>query len=612
MVTSIFKSLSLIIFAVLLPLTAWVTYSVSYQYLVGKELTSVRSQLGLFASDLEAEIEKYSFLPRVLSRNQKFKDLLSKHDASQNMLSNINRDLAYINTVSNTEVVYLMRLDGTTVAASNWDAEDSFVGENFTFRPYFQNAIAGREGRYFALGTTSGRRGYYFSAPVQTNANKPPIGIVVVKVNIDKLEQSWQDYAMTFLVTDTNGVVFSSNNPKWRFRTLHPLSKDALLDIRNNQQYPVDILKQTTLVPSKSYPGLLSIDLSDRLEQFLSAQQAIPTLNWNVYALKPASGLKKAALGYAAFAALLAVLSWGLVYLSSLRRYNLREKLELKQRSERQLKEAHDKLEQRVVQRTHALSESNKILKQEITDRRFAEDELRRTQKELIHAAKLATLGQLASGITHELNQPLAAINNYAENAQKFLSQNNSEQTRSNLFEILKLSERMSDITTQLKTYSYKTDDQIGATDLNKCIHNALAIIKSRIKASKTSVSFELLSDAQVYANDIRLEQVFINLFGNALDAMQDSDHRLIKLKQTAKEGWISTRVIDSGPGIEKSQLPHIFDAFFTTKTVGVGLGLGLSISSEIIQNLGGRLRASNHASGGAQFEILLRSTTET
>jgi len=606
MTLTAYKRLSYIFFAGLLPLITWLTYSFSYQYLVDKELASVGGQLRLFASDLEAEIEKYSFLPRVLSRNQKFKDLLSRDNVTETVISDNNRDLSYINSVSKTEVIYLMRPDGTTIAASNWDADDSFIGGNFRFRPYFKNAIAGREGRYFALGTTSGRRGYYFSAPVQTQISEPAVGVVVVKVNIDKLEESWQDYAMTFLVTDNNGVVFSSNNPQWRFRTLHPLSETALLDIRNNQQYPEDILKQTTLRESKSYPGLLSIGLNDKPEPFLSAQKAVSALNWNVYALKSASGLHRAALGYAALAALLAGLSWGLIYLSSLRRFNLREKFELKQQSERQLKEAHDKLEQRVVQRTQALSESNEILEQEITDRRFAESELRRTQKELIHTAKLATLGQLASGITHELNQPLAAIYNYAENAQQFLSHNNLEQTNTNLVEILKLSERMSDLTTQLKTFAHKTDDQIGITDLNKCIHNALTIIKSRLNASNTRVTLNLLSGIQVNANDIRLEQVFINLFSNAMDAMQDSEHRLITLEQTVEGEWINTRVIDSGPGIEQSRLPHIFDAFFTTKRVGVGLGLGLSISSEIIQNLGGKLRASNPASGGAQFEVLI------
>ncbi len=604
---SLYKRFSYLVILGLLPLIAWITYSLSYRYLLEKDLSAVAGQLSFFASDLEAEIEKFSFLPRVLSRNQKLKHLLSQDGVSATLISDVNQDLNYINAVSNTEVIYLMRPEGTTIAASNWDAEDSFVGGNFVFRPYFKNAIAGQEGRYFALGTTSLRRGYYFSAPVSGNLTSPPLGVIVVKVNIDKLEETWQEYAMTFLVTDNNGVVFSSNSPDWRFRTLHPLSEDALLDISSNQQYPVDILKQTTLTPDKSYPGLLSIVLNGKSEQYLSSQQSISALNWNVYALRPASGLTKAALGYTALASLLALLSWGLIHLSSLRRFNLREKFELKQRSERQLKEAHDKLEQRVVQRTQALSENNQILKQEISDRRFAENELRRTQKELIHAAKLATLGQLASGITHELNQPLAAISNYAENAQQFLSKKNVEQTNTNLMEILKLSERMSNITTQLKTFSHKTDDQIGITDINKCIHNALAIIKSRLKASNTSVTLNLLSNAQVFANDIRLEQVLINLFSNAMDAMQESGNPLITLEQKNEDGWITTRVIDSGPGIDETQLPHIFDAFFTTKSVGVGLGLGLSISSEIIQNLGGQLRASNHASGGAQFEFKLK-----
>jgi len=314
------KRVSFLLVLVLLPLTAWITYSLSYQYLLEKDLTSAQGQLGLFASDLEAEIEKFSFLPRVLSRNQKFKNLLLPDKQSSALISSVNQDLSYVNAVSNTEVIYLMRPEGTTIAASNWDATDSFIGGNFVFRPYFKNAIAGLEGRYFALGTTSKRRGYYFSAPVPGERAKPPAGVIVVKVNIDKLEESWQEYAMTFLVTDNNGVVFSSNSPEWRFRTLRPLSASALRDISNNQQYPVDILKPTKLVPSKHYSGLLSISLGDKPQQFLSAQQSIEALDWNIYALKPASGLRKAAFGYSAFAALLVLLSWGLLHLSALRR----------------------------------------------------------------------------------------------------------------------------------------------------------------------------------------------------------------------------------------------------------------------------------------------------
>ena len=159
---TLYKRLSYLFILALLPLATFFTYNFSYQYLLDKELASVRGQLSLFASDLETEIEKFSFLPRVLSRNQKLKSLLKDDKHSATLLNSVNEDLSYINAVSNTEVIYLMNPGGITIAASNWNAADSFVGGNFVFRPYFKNAIAGQEGRYFALGTTSKRRGYYF------------------------------------------------------------------------------------------------------------------------------------------------------------------------------------------------------------------------------------------------------------------------------------------------------------------------------------------------------------------------------------------------------------------------------------------------------------------
>lgn len=607
----VYKRFSLLLLVVLLPLIAWLSYSLGYRYLQKNELQNIHKQLELFSSELETNIEKFAFLPRVLARKQKLQQFLSQPDSSPNLLRDINLDLAYINDASNTDVIYLMRLDGRTIAASNWDANDSFIGGNFGFRPYFKNAVAGRDGRYFALGTTSKRRGYYFSSPIYSRASNKPkaaqtIGVIVVKVNIEKLEKAWQKYDTTFLITDTNGVVFSSNQADWQFSTLSPLSKTTVERIRQNQQYPLDILKQVTLTPSLRHTGLVSIERSGSTLRYLNAQQGIPSLDWNVYALKSIASLNRAALSYSALASLLAFLSLALIHLAILRRHNLHEKFALKRQSEQQLLEAHNKLEQRVVDRTRDLSQANRVLEQEISERRRAEHSLQKSQKELIHAAKLATLGQLASGISHELNQPLAAISNYAENALQFLQMNKLEQTDKNLEQILKLAERMSNITAHLKTFSHKTDDHKGPTDINQCIHHALTLMKPRIRASSTRITLELLEQADVLANPIRLEQVFINLFSNALDAMETTPEKEIIVSQSRMENTIVTTITDSGSGIEPDRLPHIFDAFYTTKSVGVGLGLGLSISSEIIQSMGGELRAGNHHCGGAYFEIEL------
>lgn len=604
-----YKRLSLLLLIVLLPFIAWLSYNLAYRYLQQNELQNMHKQLDLFSSELQTSIEKFAFLPRVLARKQKLKQLLSQPGTSPNLAGDINLDLAYINGVSNTDVIYLMRLDGTTIAASNWDANDSFIGGNFGFRPYFKNAIAGQNGRYFALGTTSKRRGYYFSSPVYSRSNTQAIGVIVVKVNIEKLENAWQKYTTTFLVTDLNGVVFSSNQTDWQFSTLSPLSKTTVARIEQDQQYPLDILKQVKMTPSPKHAGLVSIERPGGVLRYLRTRQELPSLNWNVFALKSVISMNKAAVSYSALVSLLAFLSLALIHLAILRRYNLREKFEIKRQSEQQLLEAHDKLEQRVVDRTRDLSEANRILEQEISERRRAEHSLQKSQKELIHAAKLATLGQLASGISHELNQPLAAISNYAENALQFLQMDQLERTDQNLEQILKLAERMSNITAHLKAFSHKTDDQKGPTDVNQCIHHALALMKPRLRASATRVTLELLDHAEVLANPIRLEQVFVNLFSNALDAMDDATERAIVVRQETTGNTIVTTIVDSGSGIDPVRLPHIFDAFYTTKSVGVGLGLGLSISSEIIQSMGGELRASNEENQGARFEVELNKT---
>jgi len=606
-----YKRTRLLLLILLLPLLALGSYSLSFRYLLQSQQHDISSQLALFSSDLETSIEKFAFLPRVLARKQKLKQLLSQPDSSPNLFNDINQDLAYINDTADTEVIYLMRLDGTTIAASNYDASDSFIGGNFGFRPYFKNAIAGHDGRYFALGTTSRRRGYYFSSPVYGPQNSQTIGVIVVKVNIENLEQGWQKYTTTFLITDANSVVFSSNQPGWQFSTLKPLPQQTMERIKQDQQYPLEILQPVKLRPSQRHPALVSIDHAGTTRRYLRKQQRIPSLDWDIYALRTVSGLNRAALGYAALATLLGFLSLALLHLAIQRRQNLREKLELKRQSDQQLKAAHNALEQRVIDRTRDLSESNRILEQQIAVRRQAEQALQKTQKELIHTAKLATLGQLASGISHELNQPLAAISNYAENAIQFLKMHETGQTELNLQEILKLSERMSNITAHLKTFSHKTDDQRGPTDIGQCIDNAVALMKPRLRQSGTRMSIKLLDHPQVMANPIRLEQVFINLLSNALDAMQGVGNQQITIRQEKTDTTLITILTDTGPGINSEQLEHIFDAFYTTKSVGVGLGLGLSISSGIIQSVGGKLRAGNQPGMGARFEIELNKAQD-
>ncbi len=595
-----------------LPLVYGLAYLFNKKQLYAQSAYALNNLVDVFISNLVGEIEKYSFLPDVLSADPNISNLLVDQN-NQNLIRQANHKLEQINNVSKASDIYLMNKDGTTIASSNWQLPRSFVGKNFSFRPYFKQAISGDQARYFAYGTTSKQRGYYFSSPIYKNDSVIE-GVMVVKVSMSRLEQAWKDYGNDLLIADENGVVFSTNKTAWQFVQLNPLSEQSRNKIIADKQYPLDLLEPIDIDVAETLAAgeILSIKGSNLDGNYLRISRDVSVLNWQVHALEESSELRAAIFYRAIAVVLIALMLLALLYAAALRRINLTEQFEFRQKTEKELIEARDKLEIRVKKRTEALTIANQELKLEIDERQKAEQELRLAQDGLIHAARLAALGRLSAELTHELTQPLSAINSYAENAISFLQNDKPEATSNNLTEILQVCERMTQITTQLKSYARKSTEQIEVVDLSDSINNALVLLHSRIRDRQVNISLKLLDDILVQANKVRLEQVFVNLISNALDAMQAQTQPELVINQRLVDDFVITTLVDNGTGIEPEHLDHIFDPFFTTKDTGVGLGLGLSISHGIIKNFGGELTAQNNSQVGASFSVCLTKAEMT
>ncbi|MCB1819620.1 MAG: hypothetical protein KDI77_17010, partial [Gammaproteobacteria bacterium] len=214
---------------------SWYAGNVQRDSLLAQLEVEGRQQLDLYVSHFAGQLDEFAFLPALLADDHRLRALLqSPRDAA--LQDQVNRYLAHANTIAGSLDVYLMDARGVTLAASNWQKELTFVGRNFAFRPYFIEAMQGGAGRYYALGTTSGRRGFYFSYPV--GAAESPLGVVVVKIDIDTLENAWRSQDSELVVTDPDGVIFISTRPQWRFRTLQPLRADTIERIRASRRYP--------------------------------------------------------------------------------------------------------------------------------------------------------------------------------------------------------------------------------------------------------------------------------------------------------------------------------------------------------------------------------------
>lgn len=719
--------LSSLLLAIAVSLILWQTAELTREGAITRQFHRGQQQLELHMANLRGQLGKYEHLPELLATNKWLVDLLDD-PADQDRVDLLNRYLQTANTISGASDTYLMDPDGLTIAASNWDSERPFVGRNFSYRPYFQEAMRGKLGRYFALGTTSNKHGFYFAYPVRKHERIR--GAVVIKLDLASIEKAWSRSESEFIVTDPDGVVFLTTNKEWRFKLLKPISSQAKQRIKQSLRYSGMEFTPLSTQPVEQLAvgaGLIKIDLP-LAQTYMIQERPMPEAGWRVHTLSRVAPVHAEVAQAVFIAAILLAVAALFFLLWNLRRKRTRDRLRYQletqenleanearieaildntqaglltmdrdgtiefinrkakemfgrpgddlighhlreyfypsdhqeidriiddaeiqvsvievvakhgdgstfptalsvgvlhnyqgkkiatihdisyqKMQEEDLRQAHALLETRVRERTKDLTEANARLIQEIDERQRAEEALMQARDELIQATKLAALGEMSTGISHELNQPLAAIRAYADNARALIDHGRNEDALGNLTQISYLTERMAQISAQLKIFARKDSSHAVSVSLNAAIHNSLKILRPRIKEDNTSI--RLYPSAQgifVLANSVQLEQVLVNLIGNALHAVEDNERRHIEISTEVCGQEVVCKIWDNGPGIEEGQLSMIFDPFFTTKEEGRGLGLGLSISNRLIEGMHGQLQADNHPDGGAVFTLRL------
>ncbi|GAB4376018.1 MAG: sensor histidine kinase [Kiloniellaceae bacterium] len=544
------------------------------------------AKLDLYASNLSGALAKYQSVPKLLALHADVATLFEAPDDPA-VQAQANQLTVTVNRLTGAEDTYFMDADGMTFAASNWDSDKPFVGNNFSFRPYFQQAMQGRLGRYFALGTTSLKRGYYFASQVAKDGRI--LGAVVVKVSLDDIEHSWTASEEDVIVTDPHGVIFIASRPQWRFRSLAPLDAEALNAIAENRRYEsVDLRPLDVELASRGGDlQLMTVAGEARGEaprEYVMVSKEMPEAGWTLNVLAST----RLAHSQTATAMVVAALASALILLIAMvilqRRQRLVERIELQRR-------ASEELERRVEERTA---------------------DLRRAQDDLVQAGKLAALGQMSAALSHEFNQPLAAIRSYADNAQLLIERGREPEALGNLKRIKDLTGRMAEISKHLMTFARKPRRELRPVVLAEVLDDTLDFLRTRLERAGAVVSVEQSDRGlTVQAGRVRLQHVILNLVANALDAMQDQPAPRIEIAVAERagsdgKGRVVLTLRDHGPGIAAAALGRIFDPFFTTKDVGEGLGLGLSISYNIVKDFDGVLRAENHPDGGAVFTIEL------
>ena len=536
------------------------------------------------ASLLESELQKFRLLPRVLTEFPDVRAALA--DRSDAASRRLDRELEQLAARTDAAVIYVLDAGGTTIAASNWRAPTSFVGQNYRFRPYFQGAMRRGEAELFALGTVSGRPGLYLARRVTVGGRR--LGVIVLKVEFDKLEARWADSAATTLVTDAAGIVVMSSDPRWRFRSFAPLSPEAQRRLRATRSYGEARLAPLPVDRAGS-------DLRVGGDPFRQADERVSLPGSTLRLLQPAGPARASAGATARVIFLILLILVGAAIVTLLR---LVERQTMRQA-------AHEALEREVAARTRDLSTANDELRlaserQAETDRRY-----RAAREELAQASRLGSIGQITAGVAHEINQPVAAIRSFAENARAYLDREQAGKARGNLDHIVELTARVGAITGELRNFARRAPRPLGPVPLQSAIDGTLLLIGDRLRAQGVALDVGIEEPAvAVHADRVRLEQVLINLLQNAAEAVRDTDGARVTLRAHG-DGPVLIDICDNGPGVPADIVPQLFTPFVTGRPDG--LGLGLAIASDIMSGFGGALTLIPSPLGGAGFRLTLR-----
>lgn len=522
------------------------------------------------AAALQTKLQKFRLVPLALSTDPELKAALES--PSEPLRESLNQRFEELAAASNAAAIYLVDRAGVTFAASNFRSPKSFIGQDYSFRSYFQKAIEHQEAEEFAIGTVSGEAGLYLSRSVVAEDGSSR-GVIVVKLRFNDIEAAWRGQNRLIVAIDRDARIVVTPIEKLRFELLVDIDAGVM-------KTPLPIVADA-LGPA---PALATV-------------QPIDEAGWTALSFEPVSATLAAP-------RLLGALTGGSITALVLGAIALvLHRFERSARKVREVAAYRAHLERAVSDRTRELQESYARLTEETARRQSAQDLLRVTQEEIAQLNRLAILGQLSAKFAHEVNQPLAAMRNYIDISAKLLAAGDRGLVARNLETMSDLVMRVARITEELRSFSRKRQTIPADVRLGRIIEGALLIAGPAIEAA--SIVVERRGDADgvlVRVDQIRMEQVILNVIQNAIDALRDRPDPRIDIEAVLDGEAAMIRISDNGLGASDPEA--LFVPFRSDKEHG--LGLGLSISREILAEFRGTIAYRPSSSGGASFEIRL------
>ncbi|MEM6635100.1 MAG: ATP-binding protein [Pseudomonadota bacterium] len=540
----------------------WTTNQLLTQRFTETTKNRAEVRLALYSGNVTSELQESAIVPQLLARDPALIGALNSGDYSQSS----QRLISYQEEIGAAELL-LMDRDGRVVAAT----DRALIGTDNRQQNYVVAAFRSNETVFTQARHESGAVEFYYARKIETGG--AVAGVIAVRVDLRQFEDRWQGTSDAVMIVDSAGEIILATEPRWR-----GLTEEEALALRS----PISAIRRAievtidwTALPVESLLTGTAVLRSETRIAF----QGWRMVSYTTYASVRERVNGVLALEIMAFAIILATAFYVLSRRALSRSmFFQRESADLRRLNER--------------------------LQREVAERQKVEKTLEVAEQTLAQSSKLAALGEMSAGVSHELNQPLAAMKTYLAGAKLLLQRKRPDEALSSFQRIDDLIERMSAITRQLKSYARKGEDAFDIIDVRESVRAAVTLMEPQLRDHSARIQVDL-PDLPVPINGdrLRLEQVIVNLLRNALDASRNKAYPMVNVLLASGETAVLT-VRDNGPGI--ADLDALFEPFYTTKAPGEGVGLGLAISSGIVNDLGGRLTARNGQGGGAVFEVQL------
>ena len=686
---------------------------------------AVRRSLEVYALSLRSAAANYNYLPFTASQHP---EVLAALEAPGDpvRIAQANAYLEGISRRAGSDALYLMAPSGKTLAASNWNTAQSFVGHNYSNRPYFTAARAGNSGLFYGIGATTGIPGLFMGAPVRHLGGV--VGVVAVKVSLREIEAAWGPARDPVMLADARGIFFLGSVAPWMFHATRPLAAQDLQEIRASQQYgkidsfpPVPwTLERVVNQPWYRVQALVK----ERNVRYMALDEPLPELGWTLTVMTdhaPVDGARNVVWTIGTLGASVLLLA-ALFARARLRRLADRaqaqhEREEVQQQRLREQSEARRELELRVRERTADLQEAGAFRKAmedsllvgmrardlqgriqyvnpalctitgyraeeligclppypywhpedlakhweesnaalegkaaltgfesrirhrdghdvhtmvytaplidgagrhagwmssvvDITAQKQAEAQQALQDLKLQHAGRLTSMGEMASTLAHELNQPLQALMGFTSAARNFARQKNQGLLEESLDDAQEEVKRAGEIIRRVLVLGAFKTKGMEPCAMGEIVTEVLALLRSAIRAHGTHVTTRITDQLPVVQGDrVLLQQVLLNLVTNAIQAMADTPpaERQLEIDVRLEQQVLLVAVADHGVGLTKDVAAQLFEPFFTTKANG--LGLGLNICRTIMESHRGSLSVASRPGGGAVFFLQLPLT---